>query len=187
MCSSDLAESAIGARIAPGRTTIYLRTETAGPRTSGALAGLLDAAPAGPAVAEYTRDGAGPRELTFRVSAQGPRRGQVVETVARLDLRVEANRAVAARLLRHRPPWPPAVAADLRAAMAQAVRTGTVERSVYAVDDGSRSFALAGRLGAEVGIEGGYAKVDRRLVSASAWTAGSRERARADCLPGLPG
>jgi len=107
-----------------------------------------------------------------------------VETVARLDLRVEANRAVAERLLRHRAPWPPAVAADLRAALLQAVRAGTVERSVYAVADGSRSFGLAGRLGAEVGLEADYAKVDRRLVSASAWTAGSRERAREDCLPG---
>ena len=178
------AESAIGARIARGSTTFYLRAETTGPRTTGVLAGLLDAGPGGPVVAEYTRDGGGPRELAFRVSGRGARRGEAVETVARLDLRVEANRAVAERLLRHRAPWPPAVAADLRAAMLQAVRAGTVERSVYAVADGSRSFGLAGRLGAEVGLEADYAKVDRRLVSASAWTAGSQERAREDCLPG---
>ena len=178
-----VADSAIGARIARGSTTLYLRTETGGPRTTGVLAGLLDAAPAGPVVAEYTRDRGGPRELAFRVSARDARDGEVVETVARLDLRVEANRTVAARLLRHRAPWPPAVAADLRAAILQSVRTGTVERSVYAVADGSRSFELAGRLGAEVGIEAGHAKVDRRLVSASAWTTGSRERAREDCLP----
>jgi hypothetical protein len=75
------------------------------------------------------------------------------------------------------------VAADLRAAILQAVRTGTVERSVYAVEDESRSVELAARLGAEVGLEAGYAKVDRTLVEASAWTAGSAERAREDCLP----
>jgi hypothetical protein len=105
-----------------------------------------------------------------------------VETVARLDLRVPVNRAVAAELLRHRAPWPPSVAAALRAAIRQAVRTGTVERSVYAVDDGSHSLELAARIGAEVGVEADYSKVDRRLVEASAWTAGSQERAREDCI-----
>jgi hypothetical protein len=89
---------------------------------------------------------------------------------------------VAARLLRHRAPWPPSVAADLRAAVAHAVRSGTVERSVFAVEDGSRSLELAGRLGAEVGIEAGSTKVDRRLLEATARTAGSQERAREDCL-----
>ncbi len=59
---------------------------------------------------------------------------------------------------------------------------GTVERSVYAVEDGSRSFELAAALGAELGLEAGYSKVDRRLVEASAWTGGSQERAREDCV-----
>ena len=89
---------------------------------------------------------------------------------------------MAERLLRHRAPWPPAVARDLREAIRHAVLVGTVERSVYAVDDGSRSLELAARFGAEVGIEAGFAKVDRRLVEASAWTAGSHERAREDCV-----
>ena len=53
---------------------------------------------------------------------------------------------------------------------------------MYAVDDGSRSLELAARAGAEVGVEAGYSKVDRRLVEASAWTAGSRERMREDCV-----
>ena len=99
--------SARGSRAAA--TTLYLRTATRGPRTTGALAGLLDAGPAGPVVAEYTRDRGGPRELAFRVTARGAREHEVVETVARLDLRVPENRAVAERLLRHRAPWPPAV------------------------------------------------------------------------------
>jgi hypothetical protein len=99
-----------------------------------------------------------------------------------MDLRLRSNRVVAERLLRHRAPWPPSVAADLRAAVAHAVRHGTVERSVFAVDDGSRSLELAGRLGAEIGVEGGYTKVDRRLVEATARTAGSQDRAREDCI-----
>ncbi|HET8951820.1 MAG TPA: hypothetical protein VFN44_14970, partial [Solirubrobacteraceae bacterium] len=176
------ADSAIGARIARGSTTLYLRAETQGPHSTGVLDGLIDAGPRGPVIAEYTRDRSGPRELAFRVSGPGAREGQVVETVARLDLRVPANRAIAANLLRHRAPWPPSIAADLRAAIRQAASTGTVERSVYAVEDGSRSLELAARAGAEVGIEAGYSKVDRRLVDASAWTAGSHERAREDCI-----
>jgi hypothetical protein len=209
------AESALGARIARGSTTLYLRAEAAGPRSTGLLDELLDAGSRGPVVAEYTHDRSGPRELAFRVSATiragaagrpgaagqpsaagrssaakppgaagrpGAGEEQVVETVARLDLRVPANREVAARLLRHRAPWPPSVAADLRAAIRHTVRVGTVERSVYTVEDGSRSLELAARVGAEVGIEADATKVDRRLVDASAWTAGSQERAREDCV-----
>jgi len=59
---------------------------------------------------------------------------------------------------------------------------GTVERSVFAVEDGSRSFELAARAGAELGLEADYSKVDRRLVEASARTGGSQERAREDCI-----
>lgn len=175
-------KTAFGARIARGSTTVYLRTETAGGRPTGVLDGLLDVGAIGPVVAEYTRDRSGPRELAFRVTTKGARGNEVVETVARMDLRIPANREAAARLLRHRAPWPPAVFADLREAIRHTVRTGTVERSVYAVEDGSKSFEVAGRLGVEMGLEAGYSKVDRRLVAAGAWTAGSRERAREDCL-----
>ena len=175
-------ESAFGARIGRGSTTLYLRTKTEGAHTTGVLDGLLDTGSIGPVVAEYTRDRSGPRELAFRATTAGAREGQVVETVARLDLRIHSNREVAARLLRHRAPWPPSVFADLRAAVAHAVRFGTVERGVYAVEDGSKSVELAGRLGLELGLEAEYAKVDRRLLEASARTAGSPERAREDCV-----
>jgi hypothetical protein len=57
-----------------------------------------------------------------------------------------------------------------------------VERNVYAVDDDSRELELSGRLGVELGIELERAAIDRRLVSATAWTAGSRARTREDCL-----
>jgi hypothetical protein len=176
------AEAALGARVGRGRTTIYIRTEAQGPRLTDALGRSIDAGSVGPVVAEYTRDRGGPRELAFRVTHAGVKRGEVVETVARLDLRVPANLAVAQRVLAMRAPWPPAMLGDLRAVIRHTAAVGTVERSVYAVDDGSMDLALAGRLGAELGVEVGRTKVDRRLVSASAWTAGSRERAREDCL-----
>ena len=176
------AQELLGARIERDRTTIYLRAQTDGPRTTGVLKGLLATGAAGPVVAEYTRDRSGPRELAFRVTERGARANEVGETVARLDLREHANREVALRLLRNRAPWPPALAEDLRAAVRRAVQVGTVERSVFAVEDGSRSFELAARAGAELGLEADYSKVDRRLVEASARTAGSHERAREDCV-----
>ncbi len=176
------AEAALGTRVGRGRTTIYIRTEAEGPRLTDALGHSIGAGSAGPVVAEYTRDRGGPRELAFRVTAPGAKDGEVVETVARLDLRVPANLAVAERVLRISAPWPPAMREDLRAVIRHTAAVGTVERSVYAVEDRSIDLALAGRLGAELGIEGGRTKVDRRLVSASAWTAGSRERLREDCV-----
>ena len=102
--------------------------------------------------------------------------------MARLDLRVPANRAVAGRLLRQRAPWPPAMLRELQDVIRHTVSAGTVERSVFAVTDDSASIGLAGRLGLELGLEVGRTAVDRRLVSATARTAGSGERAREDCV-----
>jgi len=176
------AEGAIGARIARGATTLYLRSESRGPRLEDAFGHTAGPIGRGPVIAEYTRDRGGPRELAFRAAAPGARRHEVVETVARLDLREPANRAIAARLLRRRTPWPPAVIDDLRAVIRRAVAVGTVERSVYAVSDRSGDVALAGRLGLELGLELERTKLDRRLVSATAWTGGFRARAREDCV-----
>ncbi len=177
------AEAALGARIGRGETTVYLRAETDGPKLADAFGHSVGLGSTGPVVAEYTRDRGGPRELAFRVAAPGSRRGEVVETVARLDLRVPANRAVAERILRVRAPWPTEMQEDLRAVIRHTAAVGTIERSVYAVDDGSADYELAGRLGLELGLEIERTDVDRRLVAASAWTAGSRERLREDCLP----
>jgi hypothetical protein len=176
------AESAIGVRVGPGITTVYLRAESEGPRVEDALGHVVGPSSVGPVLVEYTRNRHGPRELAFRAVGPGGRDGETVETVARLDLRVPRNRAVAARLLRRRAPWPPAVRDDLRAVIRHTAAVGTVERSVYAVEDDSRELALSGRLGVELGIELERATIDRRLVSATAWTAGSRARAREDCL-----
>lgn len=176
------AEGAIGARIGRDATTLYLRAETEGPRLVDPFGHTAGPEGGGPVIVEYTRDRDGPRELAFRAVAPGVRDDEVVEVVARLDLRDAANRAVAERLLRRRAPWPPAVYEDLRAVIRHTVAVGTVERSVYAVNDRSGDFGLAGRLGVELGLELERTKVDRRLVSATAWTQGSPARAREDCL-----
>ena len=82
------AESVLGARISRGATTLYLRAEAEGPQGADIIDGHFDAGSRGPVVAEYTRDRSGPRELAFRVTARGAGEHEVVETVARLDLRV---------------------------------------------------------------------------------------------------
>ncbi len=109
----------------------------------------------------------------------------MVETVGRLDLRDPANRAIAEPLLTHRMPWPPALAADLRAVLLRTARAGVVERSVYAVDDRSHAWSGGLELGVALGLDVSELDVRRRLVDAGAWVAGSPERRRADCLPEL--
>ena len=175
------ARAAAGMRVGRGRTTYYVR----------ARADLLDGdvlAPAarfegpstGDAVVELTRDGGGLRELAFRSVERG-RGEQVIESVARLDLLDPANRAAAEPLLAMRLPWPPAAARELDVLVRRAVRTGVVERAVYDVRDDSASLELSAKLGLAVGVDGEEVDVERRLVAASAWTGGGRERDRADC------
>ena len=175
-------QSAIGVRTGRGQTTIYVRTETHGPEASDALGHAAGLGSIGPALVEYTRDRSGPRELAFRAAVKGRRAGEVVELVARLDLRDRVNRAVAGRLLRVRAPWPPAMRAELVDLIRYTVSVGTVERSVYAVTDGSREVSAAVRLGLELGVELERTNVRRKLVEASAWTPGSDERRREDCI-----
>jgi Flp pilus assembly pilin Flp len=178
------AEAAAGVRAGRGLTTYYLRTRLDpldGRAWVPGASARFDGPAARGAIVELTRDAAGVRELAFRTAGRGAREGQVVETVARLDLRVEANRAAAAPLLARRVPWPPAVMRELRALLLRAVRTGVVERAVYDVRDGSEELKLAAKLGLAFGVDGSEVKIDRRLVAASAWTNGSRERERADC------
>jgi hypothetical protein len=174
--------AAAGVRLGRGRTTLYFRTETpveawAGVGYSTTVAGV------GPAMVEYTRDANGPRELAFRAARPGRSAGEVVETVARLDLRDPTNRAVAARLLHRRAPWPPSVFEDLRAVIRHTVAVGNVERSVYAVTNESRRLELDGRLGLELGMEIERERENRRLIEATAWTGGGRARQREDCMP----
>jgi hypothetical protein len=176
------AHAAAGVRTGRGAATLYFRAGFTGLEAvqGGRRTGLGGGS--GPVLVEYTRDAGGPRELAFRVAERGRDAGEVVETTARLDLRVPENRAVAARLLRLRAPWPPAVHDDMRAVVRRAVTAGVVERSVYAVRDAGREISAAVRLGAELGVHLRRADVSRRLVGATAWTGGSGPRERADCV-----
>lgn len=178
------ARMAAGARAGRGRTTLYLRGRVDGPSASlWTPTGTRRASgpTTGDVMVELTRERGELRELAFRTVAPRAHSGQVVETVGRLDLRVPANRAVADRLLRWRAPWPPAVAPDLRAAALQTVRAGTVERAVYAVEEDTAELDLEVRLGVALGLDVERVDVERRLLEASAWTPGSRERERFDC------
>lgn len=178
------ARAAAGARVGRGLTTYYVRTRADSFAGGISLPGV-DAGVAGPStgdsIVEVTRDRGGPREIAFRRVQRGSRDGQVVETVARLDLRDPGNRAAAEPLLALRLPWPPAVATELRVLVARAVRSGIVERAVYVVDDDSEGVELGASLGVAVGVDASETELDRRLVAAQAWTEGSRARERADC------
>ena len=184
---------AAGMRMGRGQRTVFVHAGAALsgafdllPGGSGHLRGA-STAPAGgrtgPLLLAVTRDADGLRELAVRRVQPGARRDEVVETLGRLDLRDAGNRAVAERLLRVRLPWPPAVAADLRAVLRRIGAAGTVERAVYAVDDRSHEFKAGIRLAAELGVEASSVDVSRHLVAASAWTRGSPERKRVDCDP----
>jgi hypothetical protein len=186
--SGSLAE---GVRTGRGETTVYVRVDGGASSPLVSLPASVRAGSAGPdggggaLLLGVTRDAHGLRELSVRRATRGARAGEVVETVGRLDLRDPANRAAAAPLLSRRLPWPPAVAEDLRAVLRRTAQAGTVERAVYAVEDRSQEWAGALQLGLEVGLDLSELDVRRRLVDASAWTAGSPERRRADCLPEL--
>jgi hypothetical protein len=178
------ARAAAGARVGRGLTTYYVRARAdalAGGLSLPGLGGRVAGPSTGDAVVELTRDAAGPRELAFRTVERGVRGDRVVETVARLDLRDGGHRAAADPLLSLRLPWPPPAARELRVLIARAVRSGIVERAVYDVVDDSKEIELSAGLGLSLGVGASEAEVDRRLVSAHAWTQGSRARERADC------
>ena len=163
------ARAAAGARVGRGLTTYYVRSRAdafAGGISLPGVDARIEGPSTGDSIVELTRDAAGPREIAFRRVERGTRAGQVVETVARLDLRDPANRAAAEPLLAHRLPWPPAVARELRTLVARSVRSGIVERAVYDVEDDSEGVELSASLGLSLGVDASEVDVDRRLVAA---------------------
>ncbi|HEX2410995.1 MAG TPA: hypothetical protein VHJ39_07505 [Solirubrobacteraceae bacterium] len=177
------ARAAAGSRVGRGRRTLYVRGRVDGP--VGSLWTPLgpqrvEGPTTGDVIVEITRERGELRELAFRTAEPGPR-SEVIETVGRLDLRDPENRAAVAPLLRWRAPWPPAVARDLRAAAVRTVKAGTVERAVYGVTDDSVDLDIELRLGLALGMDAERVDIERRLLRASAWTPGSRERERVDC------
>jgi hypothetical protein len=178
------AEGAAGVRVGRGRTTLYVRAKL----DSGAAAWLpgdareVHGPSTGDAMTEITLERGEPREIALRTAKRGPRPGQVTEWVARLDLRDPVNRAAAEPLLSRRLPWGPGVLSDLHQVALRTVQAGTVERAVYAVHDESGNLEVAARLGIAFGVDAEQVDVDKRLVAASAWTPGSHERVREDCV-----
>ena len=170
---------AAGVRSGRGQTTLYLRghldtgANVWAPKSRAAIVG-----PGGQVMLELTIEGGDVREIAFRTASRGAGGGEVVDTVARLDLRDARNRAAAQSVFISGVPAPP----RLLALMRYTVQHGTVERAVYDVRDSSSSFAMGVKLVAELGLEDNDVDVERRLVAASAWTHGSQERLREDCL-----
>lgn len=181
------ARGAAGARVGRGLTTYYVRQRADAFAGGVALPGVdarIEGPSTGDSIVEVTRDAAGPREIAFRKIERGAGPHELVETVARLDLRDPANRAAAGPLLDMGLPWPPAVARELRMLVARSVRTGIVERGVYDVEDASEGLELSASLGVSIGVDASETELDRRLVTAQAWTGGSDARERADCASG---
>lgn len=169
----------VGRRTGRGQTTRYV----AG-RAEGAVLDALDVdgLPGGQrsVVLEHTTDGAGPRELVFRVARAGAS-GRAEEVTGRLDLRDPANRAVAERLLRPRLPTGPALLADLRAVARRVREAGTIEWAAYDVQEDDGGFELSAKLGLELGLRVERARRTRRLTDASVWSAADGDRRRVDC------
>ena len=178
------ARTAAGVRVGRGRTTLYLRGRLDGPGASLWTPGGTRRVPGpttGDVVVELTRERGELRELAFRTVEPGARSGEVVETVGRLDLRPAANRAAVDAAAALASAWPPAVARDLRTAALRTVQAGTVERAVYGVREEATELEIEVRLGVALGIDVERVDLERRLLEASAWTPGSRERERVDC------
>jgi hypothetical protein len=179
------ANAAAGVRVGRGRTTLYVKAKIAGPDLEAWLPGggvKRTARGTGDLLVELTREHGDLREIAFRTVERGEHEGELVETVGRLDLRVPANRAAAAPLLALRLPWPPSVIDDLRAVVRRTAQAGVVERAVYSRRDDSERLDLSAQLGLSVGLQADRISEQRRLMSATAWTGGSRERERFDCL-----
>jgi hypothetical protein len=129
---------------------------------------------------EYTRDRGGPRELVFRHADPSDSGNRVTETVARLGLRDPANWAVARPLVEDYQ-GPAALARAAAAALRRVRDAGVTERYVSTVADRSSGVSMSFAAGVKFSFEARKVDVDKRLVAASAWTAGSRERERFDC------
>jgi hypothetical protein len=129
---------------------------------------------------EYTRDRDGPRELVFRHADPSAAGNRVTETVARLNLRVPANWAVAAPLVDEYH-GPAAVARAAANALRRIRAAGVTERYVSTVSDHTSGLSLSFAAGVKFSVDARKVDIDKRLVAGSAWTPGSGERERFDC------
>jgi hypothetical protein len=170
-------EAALGVRVsAAHEVTRYVRTAVDAPE----LTFPLFASQGGGRtqwLVEYTRTPAGPREVVFRHAEAGDAGNRVTETIGRLDLRDAANRAVAEPLARGVP-----TPAEARAVLRRIREAGVTERYTSSVADTSSEVSASVKLGLKLAVSGARIHVRKRLVAAGAWTGGSGERERFDCL-----
>jgi hypothetical protein len=167
--------SALGLRDDGPRRTLTLDLQLETPDLGVELPGF----PAVPGdlrelVAEVTWEHGELRELALRTAAADGHR--LDEFTGRLDLRVAANRASAARLLGAPTP------ARLRALWQRIIRDGVVEFGGYEVSERRRGFNIATRLGLALGATQQRIASERRLVDALAWVRGGPPQRRFDCL-----
>jgi hypothetical protein len=168
---------AIGRRTGKGLETTFVRARIDDP---GPFSDLPEKARWDDITVEYSRDDSGPREVAFHLRGPGSRAKTAVRVTGRLDLRDPANAAAADALLRLRAPWPPAVVAGLRSAVARTMSAGTVEAELLSIEEHESGIDLSLPLVKALGVR--HLKHSRRveLLAAMAWTQG-RARAREDC------
>jgi hypothetical protein len=172
----------VGARVTRERqVTVYLRTSLIGPSVE---LPLLQAPGRGRTdlLAEYSFDRAGPRALVFRRAVPSQGGNRLTEVVATLDLRSPANWAVARPVI-ERLRGPHGAAADVRAVLRRIRAAGTTQLYTSAYNDSSTGVSAAFGVGLKLGGSVEVVHIRKQLLDARAWTPGSAERARADCLP----
>jgi hypothetical protein len=102
--------------------------------------------------------------------------------VATLDLRDPANWAVARPVIA-RLRGPRGAAADVGAVLERIRVAGTTQLYTWAYNDSSTGVSAAFGVGLKLGGSVELVHIRKQLLDARAWTPGSAERARADCLP----
>jgi hypothetical protein len=174
------AGAVLGGRVArDGAVTLYQRVTLEGELTWPMMptvgSGKFEA------IAEYTFNRDGPRELVLRMGVPSKLGQELTETVGRLDLRDPQNLAAARAVLDAALPWPPDAFTRARA-LNERIRThGTFEITRSAVEDDSRGASAHGAEGIKFGAAWKGISVHRRFISAVAYTGGPFARRRYDC------
>jgi len=161
------AGSVLGVRTEGERRTLTVALDRDGPHVFGSLPGMpAGAGGSASLLAEVSWERGSLRELVLRTG------GAAAEYAARLDLRVPANRAAAAAVLRGSP----------RALAERLAADGVLERDVYALTEDRKGFDVAGRLGVALGLSHHRVTGEKRLVDAVTWERGGPAQRRFDCL-----
>lgn len=172
-------------RFRDGSLTTYTRVTIDGPEVSVPLLAPVTTRGRNEWLAELTRGPGGEaRELVLRRAVTEPGGSRIRETIARLDLRVPENLAIARPLVDG--PMPRSFGAGAAAVLERIATHGIVERLVSTIQDGSRGGAVSVKAGLKFSVAAKRVQVVRRLVAATASVAGGVAGRRLDCLPRAP-